>query len=190
MGIQSLCQTQLSKLCSKCLPDTGGQPIMMSGPTIGRHRRSKSQQHLLIKFLVRTDFSSTVLVHQSVLQRLLKSSGIGGLFDKMHKDEEHRFPPAPAIIKLSTVAILLLILVPLLQWQRVTPAGGARPDNKGQVKKELKTVGEKLDLLEQRVDRLEVIAEQQDSYRRLRAEHCALLGDVWIGFEQKQIPGQ
>ena len=65
-------------------------------------------------------------------------------------------------------------------------AGGARPDNKGQVKKELKRVGDKLDILEQRVDRLEAIAEQQDFYRRLRVEHCALLESIWLRFEQSR----
>lgn len=67
-------------------------------------------------------------------------------------------------------------------------AGGAR-DNKGQVKKDFKKVGERLDFLEQRVVRREVLAEQQDAYRRLCVERCTLLEDVWNGFEQKQIPG-
>ena len=46
----------------------------------------------LIRFSLRADFSATVLVHQSALQPLLKASGIDGLFNKIHKDEEHRFP--------------------------------------------------------------------------------------------------
>lgn len=134
------------------------------------------------QILVRTDFSSTVLVHQSVLQRLLKSSGIDqerrtSISSRSRNDPTKYGRNSPS----DSCAI-----TPMAARN---PAGGARPDNKGQVKKELKRVGEKLDLLEQRVDRLEVIAEEQDSYRRLRAEDCALLGDVWIGFEQKQIPG-
>lgn len=117
------------------------------------------------QILVRTDFSSTVLVHQSVLQRLLKSSGIDqerrtSISSRSRNDPTKYGRNSPS----DSCAI-----TPMAARN---PAGGARPDNKGQVKKELKRVGEKLDLLEQRVDRLEVIAEEQDSYRVRRIVLC------------------
>ena len=68
------------------------------------------------------------------------------------------------------------------------PAMAAPPTRKVQVSNQLKDHKARLDAVEERLHRVELVQEQQEGYRRLRVEH----GDkvkrhVWEKFERKEI---
>lgn len=71
------------------------------------------------------------------------------------------------------------------------PAMAAPPTRKVQVSNQLKDHKARLDAVEERLHRVELVQEQQEGYRRLRVEHGdKVKRQVWEKIERKEIEGR
>ena len=70
------------------------------------------------------------------------------------------------------------------------PAMAAPPTRKVQVSNQLKDHKARLDAVEERLHRVELVQEQQEGYRRLRVEHGDKVKQVWEKIERKEIDGR
>ena len=66
-------------------------------------------------------------------------------------------------------------------------AAPARRQGNGVLRSQLKETNERLDALEQRVDKVEYTVELQEAYRHLRVEHSAGVAGIWSRFESGDI---
>ena len=69
-----------------------------------------------------------------------------------------------------------------------TMAVPARRQGNGVLRSQLKETNERLDALEQRVDKVEYTVELQEAYRHLRVEHSVRIAGIWSRFESGEIP--
>ena len=71
----------------------------------------------------------------------------------------------------------------------VSPMSGTG-QRRGVLTAQLKAHTDRLDDMENRLQRVEYLQEQTEAYRFLRAEHATKLSDVWDRFQQKTIDGR
>ena len=96
-----------------------------------------------------------------------------------------RFPGSSlAMIKFNgLVCLCLAVYVLTLPWRTPPP----RQANKGVLKQEVKGLGDRLDRVEERLDRVELAVELAESYRHLRVEHSAGLHEMFEKLSANQL---